>query len=96
MTGFEKYLLKNGFSLISGKDKEFTTIDNIARTYEKNGKMISVGLMDKPARIGIRFPPMQKIVQGEITIKEISYKYTYLPVPEKYEEWVSVLTSCLS
>jgi len=96
MTGFERYLLENEFILITPY-KEFSSYDCVARTYERNKKMISVGLMGSPSRIGIRFPPTGSLVttddNGEIIIvKEITEKYTYLPTPDQYKEWEKVLT----
>jgi hypothetical protein len=99
-TGFERYLLDNEFKLIdpSGKTNEsFNTYTCVGRTYEKKGKLITIGLMGSPTRIGIRFPPPHGTVTaldtGEIVISEILEKHTYLPSEDQYEEWEKALTN---
>jgi hypothetical protein len=95
MTGFERYLLESGF--VSTSYKELNSYNSIARSYKKDDKIISIGLMDTPTRIGIRYPSPHKVVKkdenGEIiVVKEITSKHTYLPEPHQYKEWEQVLT----
>jgi hypothetical protein len=95
MTGFERYLLESGF--VSTSYKELNSYNSIARSYKKDDKIISIGLMDSPTRIGIRYPSPHKVVtkdeNGEIiVVKEITSKHTYLPEPHQYKEWEQVLT----
>jgi hypothetical protein len=96
MTGFEKYLLENGFISITPY-KEFSSYDTVARSYKKEDNTISIGLMDNPTRIGIRYPAPYKVLAKDengdiIVVREITNKYTYLPSPDQYKEWEQVLT----
>ena len=95
MTGFERYLLESGF--VSTSYKELNSYNSVARTYKKGDNIISIGLMDTPTRIGIRYPSPHKVVtkdeNGEIiVVKEITSNHTYLPGPDQYKEWEQVLT----
>jgi hypothetical protein len=96
-TGFERYLLDNGFKLLDSTGKTFNTYTCVGRTYEKKGKLITIGLIGSPTRIGIRFPPPHRTITtldtGEILISEILEKHTHLPAEDQYEEWEKVLTS---
>jgi hypothetical protein len=96
-TGFERYLLDNGFKLLDSAAKSFNTYTCVGRTYEKKGKLITIGLIGSPTKIGIRFPPPHRTITtldtGEILISEILEKHTHLPAEDQYEEWEKVLTS---
>ena len=72
MTGFERYLQEQGYSLVGGKPSEFNTYDNTCRSWLKDGYFITVGLMDRPTRIGI--------CNTDI------FELTFLPTPDKYKE----------
>lgn len=96
MTGFERYLLESGF-VSTTSYKELNSYNSVARTYKKGDNIISIGLMDTPTRIGIRYPSPHKVVtkdeNGEIiVVKEITSNHTYLPGPDQYKEWEQVLT----
>lgn len=56
-TGFEAYIIENGFKQVAGKQKEFSTYDNCGRCYEDSmGNICTVGLFGQPTRIGITYP----------------------------------------
>ena len=85
LTGFELFLMNEGFSLLHATNTYLNTYNSCFRTWGKGNKMITIGLMDSPCRIGIPFAP---IVDNENT-----EKYTYLPTEQQYKEYLNILTN---
>lgn len=60
MTGFELWLVANGWVKYAGEDKPFSSYDNCSRSYNKDDCYITVGLatlpysQNKPGAVGIR------------------------------------------
>ena len=59
MTGFEKYMVDNGYVLTHGNQGEFNTYDNCAKSYSNGKHYFTMGLYAKPTRIGIFHPTIQ-------------------------------------
>jgi hypothetical protein len=72
LTGFEAYLLDNGFSVIYNADY-FNTYTGCSRVWTKENISIDVGLMDSPTRVGLRN------FVGE-------FNNSFLPTPIQYKQ----------
>lgn len=99
MTGFEKYLLEKGWVLTGGTGGEFSTFGNISNRYEnEKGKIISIGLLAQPTRIGIFHPlcfdievcsdneeDAKPLRDGTGRLYKITRLFTGLPVEKDFE-----------
>lgn len=63
-TSIEQFFIDNGFEMVAGERKDFSTYDNCGRSYKDvNGNIVTVGLMGTPVRISITYPYI--IINGE-------------------------------
>jgi len=91
-TGFEIYLESQGFKAVGNYDSDYyNTYNHCSRRYDKGDKSIFFGLMDRPTRIGITHPIVYKVSEDS-TRYEPNFKYTYLPEPNQYKEYLDALT----
>jgi len=76
-SGFELFLIDNGFKQTVGKPKEFSTYDNCGRGYtDEYGNTCTIGLMGSPCKIAITWP-----------IIKINNKYlNSYPTPDLFDE----------
>ena len=79
LTGFELYIKSQGYEMLPANNYYFNTYDCCSRLWENSKRQcISIGLMDTPTRVGIRYPV-------------ININRSYLPSEEQYKECLETI-----
>ncbi len=81
ITGFERYLHKDGFKLANCKANYLNTYTCPMREWSKENKYITIGLVDSPIRVGLPFAPI-------INDKD----YSFMPSEHEYEHYKNTVS----
>jgi hypothetical protein len=94
ITGFEVFLNKQGFQLFFASNRYLNTYDCCNRNWKKDNVLITIGLMDKPTRIGILNSVISNESNKRYPVLITKHKnYTFLPSKDQYDEYLTKLTT---